>query len=137
VALERWILFRHRAEHTPVGFSRNLRERACTRDDRARCFCGEIISNASSVAHIKIAHRGIDWQIQLVPRIRGSHPAPILEREKPTPTNTDREVLMSMHFIDDKCLTEGRMNRRTFERLEEVGWIKGIESNACADVTYD
>lgn len=30
-----------------------------TRDDQARCFCGEMVSNRSSVDHVRIAHRGI------------------------------------------------------------------------------
>ena len=50
-------------------------------------------------------------------------------------TQTDRQVLQAMMFKSGRCLTQGNLNRRKFERLEEIGWIKGLSVNI-SDVEY-
>jgi hypothetical protein len=76
-----------------------------------------------------------DAEIRLTPRVRGAVAAPIMEREKMVATQTDHQVLQGMTFKSGRCLTQGNMNRRGFERLEEIGWIKGISVNI-SDVEY-
>ena len=73
--------------------------------------------------------------IRMVERERGAIPAPVLEKEKAIPTEADSRVLSSMQFVDGKCYTAGNMNRRKFDRLEDIGWIKGISTNM-SDVEY-
>jgi len=51
------------------------------------------------------------------------------------PTEADSRVLISMQFTNGKCYTAGNMNRRKYERLEEISWIKGIATNI-SDVEY-
>ena len=76
-----------------------------------------------------------DAEIRLVPRVAGAIAGPRLEAARTTSTETDRRVLMSMRFDKGKFLTRGNMNRRKFERLEDIGWIKGISLNM-SDVEY-
>lgn len=73
--------------------------------------------------------------IRIVERVRGAIPAPVLEREMLTPTAADSRVLSSMKFTNGKCYTSGNMDRRKYERLEEIGWIKGLSTNL-SDVEY-
>jgi hypothetical protein len=73
--------------------------------------------------------------IRMVERVRGAIPAPVLEREMLTPVAADSRVLSSMKFTNGKCYTSGNMDRRKYERLEEVGWIKGLSMNL-SDVEY-
>jgi len=76
-----------------------------------------------------------DAEIRLVPRVRGAIPAPLLPKDQVVPTETDRQVLMSMRFLMGRSMTRGNMNRRKYERLEEIGWIKGYSVNV-SDVEY-
>lgn len=76
-----------------------------------------------------------DAEIRLVPRVRGDIPAPILEVEKIMPTQTDSNVLAAMQFDDGKFYTAGNLNRRKYERLEDIGWVKGVCTNI-SDVAY-
>jgi hypothetical protein len=76
-----------------------------------------------------------DAEVRLVPRVRGAIPAPVLPKNQVVPTETDRQVLMSVRFTNGKCMTRGNMNRRKFERLEDIGWIKGLSVNV-SDVEY-
>lgn len=73
--------------------------------------------------------------IRMVERVRGAIPAPVLEREMLTPAAADSRVLSSMKFTNGKCYTSGNMGRRKYERLEEIGWIKGLGTNL-SDVEY-
>ena len=73
--------------------------------------------------------------IRMVERVRGAIPAPVLEREMLTPAAADSRVLSSMKFTNGKCYTSGNMDRRKYERLEEIGWIKGLSTNP-SDVEY-
>jgi hypothetical protein len=68
--------------------------------------------------------------------VRGAIPAPTLEIEQMQPTATDRHVLMTMSFFSNQCTTKGNLNRRKFERLETLGWIKGFSANL-SDVIYE
>ncbi|OKO67340.1 hypothetical protein [Bradyrhizobium sp. NAS96.2] len=105
-------------------------------DDDARA-CGFPSSAAQHQAiAIAISLLPDDAEIRLVARVRGSIPAPVLQLEKVEPTATDRHVLMTMSFLGNQCTTEGNMNRRKFERLEDIGWIKGFAVNL-SDVTYE
>jgi hypothetical protein len=74
-------------------------------------------------------------EIRMVERVRGAIPAPVLEKEKAIPTEADGRVLNSMQFNNGKCYTAGNINRRKYQRIEDVGWIKGIATNI-SDVEY-
>ena len=71
----------------------------------------------------------------MVERVRGAIPAPVLEKEKMIPTEADSQVLSSIQFTNGKCYTADNMNRRKYQRLEDMGWIKGISTNI-SDVEY-
>jgi len=104
-------------------------------DDDARvCGFPSLSSQMHSIA-IAISLLPDDAEIRLTPRVRGSIAAPIMEKEKMVATQTDRQALQGMTFKNGRCLTQGNMNRRKFERLEEIGWIKGISVNI-SDVEY-
>lgn len=103
-------------------------------DDARECGFPSLSSHMHSIA-IAISLLPDDADIRLTPRVRGSIPAPIMEKEKLVATETDRLVLQGMTFRNDRCLTQGNVNRRKFERLEEIGWIKGISVNI-SDVEY-
>jgi hypothetical protein len=74
-------------------------------------------------------------EIRMVERVRGAIPAPVLENEKLIPTEADSQVLITMQFTNGKCYTAGNINRRKYQRIEDVGWIKGIATNI-SDVEY-
>jgi hypothetical protein len=74
-------------------------------------------------------------EIRMVERVRGAIPAPVMEREEVMPVEADCRVLLSMQFSDGKFYTSGNINRRKYERLEEIGWVKGIGTNV-SDVEY-
>lgn len=76
-----------------------------------------------------------DSEIRMVERVRGAIPAPTLEKERVVPTEADSHVLNSMQFINGKCYTAGNVNRRKFQRIEDIGWVKGIATNI-SDVEY-
>jgi len=103
-------------------------------DDARVCGFPSLSSQMHSIA-IAISLLPDDAEIRLVPRVRGSIAAPVMEKEKMVATQTDRQVLEGMVFKNGRCLTQGNMNRRKFERLEEIGWIKGLSVNM-SDVEY-
>jgi hypothetical protein len=103
-------------------------------DDARVCGFPSIAAQNQSVA-TAISLLPDDAEIRLVPRVRGAIPAPTLPTERTLPTETDREVFMSMTFIGNSCTTRGNMNRRKFERLEDIGWIKGFPVKD--DVQYE
>jgi hypothetical protein len=84
---------------------------------------------------VAISHLPDDSEIRMVERVRGAIPAPVLEKEKMIPTEADSQVLNSMQFTNDRCYTAGNINRRRYQRLEDIGWIKGISPNI-SDVEY-
>ena len=84
---------------------------------------------------IAISHLPEYSEIRMVERVRGAIPAPVLEKEKPIPTQADCQVLNSMQFTNGKYYTAGNLNRRKYRRIEEIGWIKGISTNI-SDVEY-
>lgn len=84
---------------------------------------------------VAISHLPENSEIRMVERVRGAIPAPILEKEKMIPTEADSQVLISMQFTNGKCYTAGNVNRRKYQRLEDIGWIKGIATNI-SDVEY-
>ena len=83
---------------------------------------------------IAISHLPDDSEIRMVER-GGAIPVPVLEKEKMMPTEVDSMVLISMQFTNGRYYTAGNVNRRKYERLEEIGWIKGISTNI-SDVEY-
>jgi hypothetical protein len=105
-------------------------------DDRDARACGfpSLSSQMHSIA-IAISLLPDDAEIRLVPRVRASIAAPVMEKESTHATQSDRRVLQSMLFKNGRCLTRGNMNRRNFERLEDIGWIEGISVNI-SDVEY-
>jgi hypothetical protein len=106
-------------------------------DDEDARVCGFPSSAAQHQAvAIAISLLPDDAEIRLVPRVRGAIPAPTLEIEQMQPTATDRRVLMTMSFLGNQCTTKGNINRRKFERLEALGWIKGFNANL-SDVIYE
>jgi hypothetical protein len=105
-------------------------------DDKDARVCGFPSLNAQTHAiAIAISLLPDDADIRLTPRVRGAIAAPVLEKEKIASTETDRQVLHDMPFKNGRCLTQGNMNRRKFERLEEIGWIKALAVNI-SDVEY-
>lgn len=76
-----------------------------------------------------------DSEIRMVERVRGAIPAPVMERENIMPIEADCRVLSSMQFSGGKFYTSGNINRRKYERLEEIGWVKGLATNM-SDVEY-
>ena len=104
-------------------------------DDDARvCGFPSLSTQMHSIA-IAISLLPDDAEIRLTPRIRGSIAAPIMEKEKMIATQMDHRVLQDMTFKNGRCLTQGNINRRKFERLEEIGWIRGI-AVSMSDVEY-
>ena len=84
---------------------------------------------------VAISHLPEHSDIRMVERVRGAIPAPVLEKEKMIPTEVDSQVLNSMQFTNGKFYTAGNINRRKYQRLEDMGWIKGISTNI-SDVEY-
>jgi hypothetical protein len=80
------------------------------------------ISQLPDDAEIMIVDSGVVPALKLPPHVV-------------TPTETDRKVLMSMKFDRGVFLTRGNMNRRKFERLKELGWVKHMSINL-SDVEY-
>jgi hypothetical protein len=105
-------------------------------DERDARACGFPSTGAQMRAiAIAISHLPEDSEIRMVERVRGAIPAPVLEKEKITPTEVDSQVLNSMQFANRRCYTAGAINRREYERLEDIGWVKGISTNM-SDVEY-
>ncbi|GLR87755.1 hypothetical protein [Bradyrhizobium iriomotense] len=62
---------------------------------------------------------------------------PKLEEDKVTPTTTDRQVFKEIPFDDNgRFYTAGNVNRRKYERLEDIGWVKGTCTNL-SDIEYE
>ncbi|MDP1867020.1 MAG: hypothetical protein Q8L13_11855 [Bradyrhizobium sp.] len=102
--------------------------------DARACGFPSLASQRQALA-IAISLLPDDAEIRIVPRVQGSIPAPVMQRETTIPTATDVQVLASMAFTDGKFYTAGNMNRRKYERLEDIGWVKGIATNI-SDVEY-
>jgi hypothetical protein len=107
-----------------------------SRDEQDARLCGfpSIGAQLRAIA-IAISHLPEHSEIRIVERVRGAISAPVLEKEKPAPTETDSQVLNSMQFTNGKFYTAGNLNRRKYRRLEELGWVKGISTNI-NDVEY-
>jgi hypothetical protein len=105
-------------------------------DERDARSCGfpSVGAQMRAVA-IAVAQLPNDSEIRMVERVRGAIPAPVLQKETPIPTEADSRVLNAMQFTNGKCYTAGNVNRRKYERLEDIGWIKGISTNM-SDVEY-
>jgi hypothetical protein len=84
---------------------------------------------------VAISHLPEESEIRMVERVRGAIPAPVLEKEKMVPIEADSQVLNLMRFSNGKCYTAGNVNRRKYQRLEDIGWVKGICPNI-SDVEY-
>jgi hypothetical protein len=106
------------------------------RDEQDARSCGfpSIGAQMRAIA-VAISHLPEDSEIRMVERVRGAIPAPVLEKEKMIPAEADSQVLNSMQFTNGKCYTAGNMNRRKYQRIEDIGWIKGISTNV-SDVEY-
>jgi hypothetical protein len=105
-------------------------------DERDARSCGfpSIGAQMRAIA-VAISHLPENSEIRIVERVRGDTPAPVLEKEKMLPTEADSRILSSMRFANGKCYTAGNVNRRKYERLEDIGWIRGIGTNI-SDVEY-
>jgi hypothetical protein len=105
-------------------------------DERDARACGfpSIGAQMRAVA-VAISNLPEGSEIRLVERVRGHTPALVLKNEKPMPTEADSQVLNSMQFTNGKYYTAGNVNRRKYQRLEDIGWIKGICTNI-SDVEY-
>jgi hypothetical protein len=105
-------------------------------DERDARSCGfpSIGAQMRAIA-VAIAHLPERSEIRMVERVHGAIPAPVLEKEKLPPTEADSRVLASMTFNNGRFYTTGNMNRRKYERLEDIGWVKGIGTNM-SDVEY-
>ncbi|EJN11875.1 hypothetical protein PMI42_04890 [Bradyrhizobium sp. YR681] len=97
-------------------------------DEEARAF-----RFPSSAAHhqaiaIAISLLPDDAEIKLTQHVSGSTDTPVLEYQPLRPTATDRKLLMSTAFNPGYVAPAGS-NIRKFERLEDLGWIKGYETH--------
>lgn len=106
------------------------------KDEQDARVCGfpSIGAQMRSIA-IAISRLPEDSEIRMVERVRGAIPAPTLEKEKIVPTEADSLVLSSMKFTNGRCYTAGNINRRKYDRLEEIGWIRGV-ATTISDVEY-
>ena len=52
---------------------------------------------------VAISHLPERSEIRMVERMRGAIPAPVLEKERPMPTEADSQVLNSVQFTNGKC----------------------------------
>jgi hypothetical protein len=106
------------------------------KDERDARACGfpSIGAQMRSIA-IAISHLPEGSEIRMVERVRGAIPAPVLEKEKMVPTKSDSQVLSSMKFTDGRCYAVGNINRRKYDRLEEIGGIRGV-TTTISDVEY-
>jgi hypothetical protein len=106
------------------------------RDERDARACGfpSIGAQMRAIA-VAISHLPEHSEIRMVERVSGAIPAPTLEKERPMPTDVDSQVLNSMKFTNGKCSTVGNVNQRKYQRLEDIGWIKGISTNI-SEVEY-
>jgi hypothetical protein len=102
--------------------------------DARRCGFPSVGAQMRAVA-VAISHLPEDAEIRMVERVLGEIPAPVLEKEKMLPTEADSQFLSSMQFKNGRCYTAGNINRRKYERIEDIGWIKGISTNI-SDVEY-
>lgn len=102
--------------------------------DARACGFPSIGAQMRSVA-IAISHLPEGSEIRMVERVRGAIPSPVLEKEKIVPTEADSLVLSSMKFTNGRCYTAGNINRRKYERLEDIGWIRG-NATTISDVEY-
>jgi hypothetical protein len=102
--------------------------------DARRCGFPSIGAQMRAVA-VAISHLPQDSEIRMVERVPGAIPAPVLEKEKIAPTEVDSQVLNSMQFKNGRCYTAGNINRRKYQRIEDIGWIKGVSTNI-SDVEY-
>ncbi len=105
-------------------------------DERDARACGfpSIGAQMRAVA-VAISNLPEGSEIRMVERVRGAIPAPVLETEKMTATEADTRILSSMQFTNGKYYTAGNVDRRKYQRLEDIGWIKGLCTNI-SDVEY-
>jgi len=107
---------------------------ASDEQDARSCGFPSIGAQLRAIA-VAISHLPENSAIRMVERVRGAIPAPVLEEENIIPVEADCQVLNSMQFTNDKYYTAGNVNRRKYQRLEDIGWIKGISTNI-SDVEY-
>jgi hypothetical protein len=107
---------------------------ASDEQDARSCGFPSIGAQLRAIA-VAISHLPENSAIRMVERVRGAIPAPVLEEEKIIPVEADCQVLNSMQFTNDKYYTAGNVNRRKYQRLEDIGWIKSISTNI-SDVEY-
>ena len=106
------------------------------RDERdARSLGFPSIGALMRAVAVAISHLPEDSEIRMVERVRGAIPAPVLKNEIDRPTAEDSHILSSILFTNGRHYTAGNVNRRKYQRLEEIGWIKGISTNI-SDVEY-
>jgi hypothetical protein len=69
--------------------------------------------------------------------IRAIPDAPISMKEDTPmmPTVTDRQIFSELPFNDGRLYTTGNVDRRKYDRLTSLGWVKGVSTNM-SDVEY-
>jgi hypothetical protein len=120
-----------------AGYSLQIGLPADDADARAHGFP----SSAAALRAIAVALSLLpdDAEIRLISRAQSPIVSiPKLEPDKMLPTATDRQVIEDMDFAGPKsqCTTSGNVNRRKYERLENIGWITHFCPNL-SDVVYE
>jgi len=93
-------------------------------DDDARLNGFPSLNAANQAIAIAISLLPDDAEVALAPRPRGvTAGMPALEDDIVIPTPTDRTVLDEMTFTNGRFHTQGNVNRRKYERLEDIGWL--------------
>lgn len=109
-------------------------------DDDARAHGFPSTSVALHAIAIAISLLPDDAEIRIETRARiPSLSMPKLESPMMSPTATDAEVLSEMNFSDEGrggFYTAGAINRRKYERLEDIGWVTHFCPNI-SDVVYE
>lgn len=103
-------------------------------EDARACGFPSVGAQLRAIA-IAISQLPDDSEIRMTERVRGAIPAPVLEREPIISSEADAAFLASLKFTRDKVYTSGAVDRRKFERLEEIGWVSGSATNL-SDVEY-
>jgi hypothetical protein len=103
-----------------IGFS-------ATEEDVRACGFPSMTAQDQAIA-IAISLLPDDAEIRLVEHVRGDIPAPTLEKDVVLPTATDRQALAEIEFQDGTATYDAKLNHRRFERLEDIGWIKGTKA---------
>jgi hypothetical protein len=59
----------------------------------------------------------------------------MMENSQVIPTVSDRQIFSEVPFDKGRLYTSGNVGRRKYDRLENIGWVKGVVTNI-SDVEY-